>query len=86
MCRLKYQETEIRVYARFKVDDLNTGGRNFLGGRRLQYDVTDLAKPHLRVVNSNVARLRETADGSLYVYGVYPGRTEVKVHKSNYVL
>jgi len=76
---LKYQETELKVFARFRVDDLNTGGRNYLGGRRLLYDVTNLCKGHLRVAQQNVARLRETSDGAIFVQGIYPGKTEIKV-------
>ncbi|VDP07033.1 unnamed protein product [Soboliphyme baturini] len=79
-CRNRYQESQIRVYSRFRVDDLMTGMRAYLGGlgRQIQCDVTSLAKNSLRVADDRIAYIHVTASGKVIVEGIKTGRTEVQ--------
>lgn len=60
------------------MDDLTTGRRSYLGGRKLQMDVTYLSRSHLKVVDPKIAQIK-IVDGVVLVQGNYPGRTELKV-------
>uniref|UniRef100_A0A915J895 Transmembrane protein family 132 middle domain-containing protein n=1 Tax=Romanomermis culicivorax TaxID=13658 RepID=A0A915J895_ROMCU len=80
-CRLRFQESMVKVFARFRVDDLSTGRRSYLGGRKTQFDVTFLSRDQMKILDPRLAYLK-TIDGTLFVHGLYPGRTEVQSLKS----
>ena len=76
MCQTRYQQSQIRIYARFTAEDPDSGRKDYFPSRNLDLDVTDLiAKGRgLRVEDTGVATLR-----GVTLEGRTPGRTEVQV-------
>ena len=73
---LRYQQTPVRVFAKFLAQDSDSGRTEYFPSRSTELDVTELVMGHgLRISNSGVATLR---DGNI-VQGLNPGRTEIKV-------
>ena len=74
-CSLRYQQTTVRVFAKFLAQDPDSGRTEYFPSRSTESDVTDLVMGHgLRISNSGVATLR----GNI-IQGLSPGRTEIKV-------
>ena len=72
---LRYQQTTVRVFAKFLAQDPDSGRTEYFPSRSTESDVTDLVLGHgLRISNSGVATLR----GNI-IQGLSPGRTEIKV-------
>ncbi|KRY11328.1 H(+)/Cl(-) exchange transporter 4 [Trichinella patagoniensis] len=80
-CRKRYQETEVKIFARFRVDDMLSGWHSYLGrrGRQLLFDLTFLTKNYLKVTDSEIASIRFSANGAVYLQGLQSGRTEIQV-------
>ncbi|XP_037092230.1 transmembrane protein 132C-like, partial [Pollicipes pollicipes] len=74
ICELRYQQTEIEVYAKFVSRDDNSGRVSYVAGRKTSLRVTDLVRGHLRVADPQFATLR----GNLLV-GKAQGRTKVQL-------
>ena len=76
VCQTRFQQSQIRIYARFTAEDPDSGRKDYFPSRNLDLDVTDLiAKGRgLRVEDASVATLR-----GVTLEGRTPGRTEVQV-------
>ena len=72
-CVLKYQQSQIEVYARFIISSPGQGIEYFRSRKTLVL-VTDLVMKHIRTANSNIARIHHST-----VQGVSPGMTSVQV-------
>ncbi|XP_073984210.1 transmembrane protein 132C dtn isoform X2 [Rhodnius prolixus] len=73
-CRLRYQQTEVEVYARFVAADHDSGRVSYLVNRRTWLRVTQLVLGLLRVSDTRIATLQ----GNI-LQGRAPGRTELQV-------
>merc|ERR1712001_419340 len=74
-CNLRYQQTTVRVFAKFLAQDPDSGRTEYFPSRSTELDVTELVMGHgLRISNSGVASLRNNI-----VQGLNAGRTEIKV-------
>ncbi|KAJ3642646.1 hypothetical protein Zmor_025409 [Zophobas morio] len=74
MCRLRYQQSPVDVYARFMAVDHDSGRISYLINRRTWLRVTDLVLPLLRVSDPRIASLH-----GRILQGRSLGRTEVQV-------
>lgn len=74
VCRLRYQQTSVDVYAHFFATDHESGRTTYLINRRTWLRVTDLVLPWLRVSDPRIASLNERV-----LQGRSMGRTEVQV-------
>lgn len=74
VCRLRYQQTTVDVYAHFMATDHESGRVNYLINRRTWLRVTDLVLPWLRVSDPRIASLHGRV-----LQGRSMGRTEVQV-------
>lgn len=74
ICRLRYQQTPVDVYAHFMATDHDSGRITYLINRRTWLRVTDLVLPWLRVSDPRIASL----NGRI-LQGRSMGRTEVQV-------
>ncbi|KAJ8913830.1 hypothetical protein NQ315_003739, partial [Exocentrus adspersus] len=74
VCRLRYQQTSVDVYAHFFATDHDSGRTTYLINRRTWLRVTDLVLPWLRVSDPRIASLH----GKI-LQGRSMGRTEVQV-------
>nr|XP_024219021.1 transmembrane protein 132C [Halyomorpha halys] len=73
-CRLRYQQTNVEVYARFVAADHDSGRVSYLVNRRTWLRVTQLVLGLLRVSDTRIATLQ----GNI-LQGRAPGRTELQV-------
>ncbi len=71
---LKYQQTQVRSFARFSATDPDSGRREYFPSRSNELDVTNLVGNFLRLGDSNVATLHGTT-----LKGASPGKTQIKV-------
>lgn len=74
VCKSRYQQSPVEVYARFVAQDQDSGRISYLISRRVGLRVTDLVQPLLRVSDPKIAMLR----GRLLM-GKSMGRTDVQV-------
>ncbi|XP_060527695.1 transmembrane protein 132C isoform X1 [Cylas formicarius] len=74
ICRLRYQQTSVDVYAHFMATDHDSGRVNYLINRRTWLRITDLVLPWLRVSDPRIASLHGRV-----LQGRSVGRTEVQV-------
>ena len=74
-CQLRYQQSEVEVYARFVLDDQDR--KQYYIHRKALFRVTDDMLERLRVADVSVAELR----GNIVV-GLKPGRSEIQVSHS----
>ncbi|XP_066247683.1 transmembrane protein 132E [Euwallacea similis] len=74
ICRLRYQQTSVDVYAHFMATDHESGRVSYLINRRTWLRVTDLVLPWLRVSDPRIASLHGRV-----LQGRSMGRTEVQV-------
>lgn len=74
VCRLRYQQSPVDVYAHFMASDHDSGRVTYLVNRRTWLRVTDLVLPLLRVSDPRIATLR-----GRILQGRSMGRTEVQV-------
>ncbi|XP_039435014.1 transmembrane protein 132E [Culex pipiens pallens] len=74
VCRARYQQSPVEVYARFLAVDQDSGRVNYLISRRTGLRVTDLVQPLLRVADPKIATLRGRT-----LQGRAMGRTDVQV-------
>jgi len=81
MCRLRYQQTSVDVYAHFMATDHESGRISYLINRRTWLRVTDLVLPWLRVSDPRIASLHGRV-----LQGRSMGRTEVQVVTSKFKL
>ncbi|XP_018493777.1 transmembrane protein 132C [Galendromus occidentalis] len=73
-CKLRFQQSIVKVYTRFVSINHNSGRENYLlGKRRLVADITDMV--HIRSSNSHVASF--VAPNILS--GVHPGKADIQV-------
>lgn len=72
MCRLRYQQTTVDVYASFCI--LENGKLQYYTGKKTYLRVTDLVKDRLRMSDPRIASL----NGNIIV-GQAPGLTEIQV-------
>ncbi|RUS89765.1 hypothetical protein EGW08_002468 [Elysia chlorotica] len=72
-CVLKYQQSQIEVYARFIISSPGQGIEYFRSRKTLVL-VTDLVMKHIRTADSDIARIVHNT-----VQGVSPGATSVQV-------
>lgn len=70
-CQLRYQQSEVEVYARFVLDDGDR--KQYYIHRKALFKVTDVMLPRLRVADVSVATLHDNI-----VEGLKPGRTEIQ--------
>ncbi|BES97907.1 Transmembrane protein 132E [Nesidiocoris tenuis] len=73
-CRLRYQQTDVEVFARFVAADHDSGRVSYLVNRRTWLRVTQLVLGLLRVSDTRIATLQ----GNI-LQGRAPGRTELQV-------
>ncbi|XP_013145928.1 PREDICTED: transmembrane protein 132B, partial [Papilio polytes] len=73
-CRLRYQQSNVEVYARFLAKDHDSGRVSYLVSRRTWLQVTELVLALLRVSDPRIATLRDRV-----LQGRSTGRTEVQV-------
>ncbi|XP_053692033.1 transmembrane protein 132E [Sabethes cyaneus] len=74
ICRARYQQSPVEVYARFLAMDQDSGRVSYLISRRTGLRVTDLVQPLLRVADPKIATLRGRT-----LQGRAMGRTDVQV-------
>lgn len=74
VCRARYQQSPVEVYARFLATDQNSGRISYLISRRTGLRVTDLVQPLLRVADPKIASLKGRV-----LQGKSMGRTDVQV-------
>ncbi|XP_058169924.1 transmembrane protein 132E [Anopheles ziemanni] len=74
ICRARYQQSPVEVYARFLAVDQDSGRVSYLISRRTGLQVTDLVQPLLRVADPKIATLRGRT-----LQGRAMGRTDVQV-------
>ncbi|XP_055623186.1 transmembrane protein 132C isoform X2 [Toxorhynchites rutilus septentrionalis] len=74
VCRARYQQSPVEVYARFLATDQDSGRISYLISRRTGLRVTDLVQPLLRVADPKIATLRGRT-----LQGRAMGRTDVQV-------
>nr|XP_008197339.1 PREDICTED: transmembrane protein 132B isoform X2 [Tribolium castaneum] len=74
ICRLRYQQSPVDVYAHFMAVDHDSGRISYLINRRTWLRVTDLVLPLLRVSDPRIASLH-----GRILQGRSMGRTEVQV-------
>ncbi|XP_058811581.1 transmembrane protein 132E [Topomyia yanbarensis] len=74
VCRARYQQSPVEVYARFLAMDQDSGRVSYLISRRTGLRVTDLVQPLLRVADPKIATLRGRT-----LQGRAMGRTDVQV-------
>ncbi|KOB78967.1 Uncharacterized protein OBRU01_01022 [Operophtera brumata] len=73
-CRLRYQQSNVEVYARFLAKDHDSGRVSYFVSRRTWLKVTELVMNLMRVADPRIASLRSRA-----LQGRSTGRTEVQV-------
>lgn len=73
-CRVRFQQSPVEVYARFKAEDHDSGRESFFVSRRTLLLVTDLVQGYMRVSDPRIATLHGRV-----VQGRSSGRTEVQV-------
>ncbi|KAI8435139.1 hypothetical protein MSG28_003516 [Choristoneura fumiferana] len=73
-CRLRYQQTNIEVYARFLAKDHDSGRVSYFVSRRTRLKVTELVQSLMRVSDPRIASLRGRV-----LQGRTTGLTEVQV-------
>jgi len=92
-CQTRYQQTTIKVFARFLAEDPDSGRRDYLISRTTMLDVTDLTMASVRVSDPRVAsvmdgRVQGHTPGSVNITILSPitsqvlGWTEIKVTKT----
>nr|CAH7758294.1 unnamed protein product [Callosobruchus chinensis] len=74
VCRLRYQQTSVDVYAHFFATDHESGRTTYLINRRTSLRITELVLPWLRVSDPRIASLH-----GRILQGRSMGRTEVQV-------
>uniref|UniRef100_A0A182NN33 Transmembrane protein family 132 middle domain-containing protein n=1 Tax=Anopheles dirus TaxID=7168 RepID=A0A182NN33_9DIPT len=74
MCRARYQQSPVEVYAKFVAVDQDSGRVSYLISRRTGLRVTDLVQSLLRVADPKIATLRGRT-----LQGRAMGRTDVQV-------
>ncbi|KAM7347234.1 transmembrane protein 132C dtn isoform 2-T2 [Cochliomyia hominivorax] len=74
MCRARYQQSPVEVYAKFVAIDQNSGRISYFISRKTGLRVTDLVQPLLRVADPKIASLK----GQI-LQGRSMGRTDVQV-------
>ncbi|XP_048519028.1 transmembrane protein 132E-like [Dendroctonus ponderosae] len=74
LCRLRYQQTSVEVYAHFLATDHESGRVSYLVNRRTWLRVTELVLPCLRVSDPRIASLHGKV-----LQGRSMGRAEVQV-------
>lgn len=74
VCRARYQQSPVEVYAKFLAMDQDSGRVSYLISRRTGLRVTDLVQPLLRVADPKIATLRGRT-----LQGRAMGRTDVQV-------
>lgn len=72
-CVLKYQQSQIEVYARFIISSPGEG-IDYFRSKKTYVLVTNLVMKHMRTENSNVARIYHNT-----LQGVSPGMTSIQV-------
>ena len=72
-CVLKYQQSQIEVYARFVISSPGQSTEYFRSRKTLVM-VTDMVKDHISTEDSSIARIFD-----MTVQGVSPGMTSVQV-------
>ena len=76
MCKLRYQQSPVRIYAKFLAEDPDSGRKQYFLSRQTTLDVTDLVKGSLRTTDVRIASIKGTI-----VKGHSFGKTEVQVFK-----
>ena len=76
-CQSRYQQSSIKVYARFLAEDPDSGRRDHFISRNSMLDVTDLTKRALRALDPRVVSVTGTT-----IQGHTIGRTEIQVNIS----
>ncbi|CAH2990789.1 unnamed protein product [Chilo suppressalis] len=74
LCRLRYQQSNVEVYARFLAKDHDSGRVSYFVSRRTWLKVTELVLTLMRVSDPRIASLRGRV-----LQGRSTGRTEVQV-------
>ncbi|XP_034668116.1 transmembrane protein 132E [Drosophila subobscura] len=74
ICRARYQQSPVEVYAKFLAVDQNSGRTSYFISRRTGLRVTDLVQPLLRVADPKIASLK-----GRILQGKSMGRTDVQV-------
>ncbi|XP_037937749.1 transmembrane protein 132E [Teleopsis dalmanni] len=74
VCRARYQQSPIEVYARFLAIDQNSGRTSYFISRRTGLRVTDLVQPLLRIADPKIASLK-----GRILQGRSIGKTDVQV-------
>ncbi|XP_017089705.2 transmembrane protein 132E isoform X1 [Drosophila bipectinata] len=74
VCRARYQQSPVEVYAKFLAVDQNSGRTSYFISRRTGLRVTDLVQPLLRVADPKIASLK-----GRILQGKSMGRTDVQV-------
>jgi len=73
-CQARYQQSSVKVYARFLAEDPDSGRRDHFISRNSMLDVTDLTKRALRAADPRVVSVTGTT-----IQGHTIGRTEIQV-------
>ena len=73
-CQPRYQQSRLRVTARFVARDPDSGRVEYLLGRAAALDLTQLAGRAVRSTDSRVAAVVSST-----VHGASPGRTSIQV-------
>ncbi|XP_036319877.1 transmembrane protein 132C isoform X1 [Rhagoletis pomonella] len=74
VCKARYQQSPVEVYARFLAIDQNSGRISYFISRRTGLRVTDLVQPLLRVSDPKIATLK-----GRILQGKSMGRTDIQV-------
>lgn len=73
-CRLRYQQAYIEAYAKFILEDENSGREWSFLNRKYSFRVTDLILPHLHLSDNRLAIVRSNT-----IEGLNPGTVELKI-------
>lgn len=74
ICKLRYQQSRVRVFAKFLAEDPDSGRKEYYISRSTSLDVTDLTKRSLRTTDARVATIKGTT-----VHAHTTGRTQVEI-------
>lgn len=75
-CRLRYQQTGVKVLTKFYTNDHESGRETYLSNRGNYFDVTYLVSSNIRILDPRILSFRSTES---IVEGLSPGKTQIQV-------
>ena len=75
-CRLRYQQTKVKVLTKFFTNDHESGRETYLSSRGNYFDITYLVSNNIRILDPRILSFRSS---DLILEGTSPGKTQVQV-------